>query len=65
MLIIDFFIKKPYGIERKSFRIDQIRGIFTQSVYPVQFLSIEIYYYFTGIKGPFNRGFELKWVKGK
>ena len=31
-------------------------------VYPVQFLFNEIYFYFTGIKGPFNRGFALKWV---
>jgi hypothetical protein len=35
-----------------------------KSVYPVQFLSSEIYFYFTGIEEPFNRGFELKWVKG-
>jgi len=34
-----------------------------KSVYPVQFLSSEIYFYFTGIKEPFNRGLEQKWVK--
>ena len=35
-----------------------------KTVYPVQFLSSEIYFYFTGIEGPFNRGLERKWVKG-
>jgi len=30
---------------------------------PLLFNRGEIYIYFTGIEGPFNRGFELKWVK--
>jgi hypothetical protein len=29
-LAISDYFKIPYGIGRKSFRIDQVRGIFTQ-----------------------------------
>jgi len=62
-LVIDLFIKHLTELEEKVLGSIKSGGIFTQSAYPVQFLSIEIYFYFTGIEVPFNRGFEQKKVK--
>ena len=64
-LIIDLFIKNLTELEEKVLGSIKSGVFLPKIVYPVQFLSSETYFYFTGIEGAFNRGLEQKWVMGR